>query len=109
MQDKTFELLEKMYIELTSKIDGLTGEFVEFKQDTKEEFKVIKNQLTKIEVEHGNKLEAIFDGYKQNTENLNRLEDKIDNLQLDINNLSVKTTHNDSRIIQLSQDIKKAK
>ena len=63
MDDKVFNLLEKMYAEL-----------IEFKQETVESFKKVderfgklENQVTKIEVDHGKKLEALFDGYNQNT------------------------------------------
>lgn len=61
MEDKTFELLTKMY-----------GEFTEFRKDmnsfrkeTKEDIRSLKNDVLRIEQEHGKKLDALFDGYNQ--------------------------------------------
>jgi len=36
-------------------------------------------------------------------------DDKIDRLQMDVNSISMKVSYNDSRIIEISKDIKKAK
>lgn len=64
MNDKMFSLMEKIYIEfqdmkndiktLNTKVDNL-----ETKAD---------KTVAKIEHEHGQKLEALFDGYTQNTQ-----------------------------------------
>ena len=70
MDDKIFELIEKMYADLSGKIDGIGNELQEVKTEVKE----VKKQVTTIEIEHGNKLEALFDGYKQNAEILDRIE-----------------------------------
>lgn len=50
-------------------------------------------------------IEALFDGYKSNMEKLNELNDKLDDLRLDVNNLNIKTTKNDSKIIELDRKI----
>jgi DNA repair ATPase RecN len=73
--EKLFELMEKMYIELqdikkevkssSDKIDGLD----------KKAYNLEKNVL-RMEQDHGKKLEALFDGYKQNSEQLNGIEKK---------------------------------
>ena len=62
MDDKIFELLEKVYVEL---------------QEVKTEVKEVKKQVTTIEVEHNNKLEALLDGYKQNAEILDKIEKEV--------------------------------
>jgi hypothetical protein len=62
MEDKTFSLLEKMYSEL-----------VTFKEDAKEGFDDIEKTAIKIEQEHGKKLDVLFDGCKQNSEQLARI------------------------------------
>lgn len=69
MQDKTFELLEKLFIEVQSMKEDV--------KDIKQDVHCLKNQVTKIEVEHGQKLDALFDGYKQNTEIIKRIEDEV--------------------------------
>lgn len=37
----------------------------------------IDRTVIKIEIEHGNKLSALFDGWKQNTEQLQRIEQEV--------------------------------
>jgi hypothetical protein len=80
MEDKLFDLMSKMY-----------GEFSEFRKETNERFDKIENRLTgvedrltgvektvlKIEQDHGEKLSALFDGYVQNTNKLDRIEDEV--------------------------------
>lgn len=51
--------------------------------------KRIHNSVAVIEEEHGTKLEALFDGYKANSE-------KLDNIQQDISNIySILNKHED--------------
>ena len=69
MEDKTFDLLSKMY-----------GEFTEFRKETKEDITSLKQGMLRIEQNHGRKLEALFDGYKQVYEKLETVEKKVDNL-----------------------------
>ncbi|AOY76782.1 hypothetical protein [Clostridium formicaceticum] len=72
-EDKMFSLLEKMY-----------GEFTSFREETTKELKEIKTEVAdvkktviKIENDHGKKLSALFDGYKQNSEKLERIEQEV--------------------------------
>lgn len=78
--EKIFELMTKMYSEMqegfnkvNKKIAGLENEVSNLKTETK----VIKKTVLKIEDEHGKKLDALFDGYKQNSEQLQRIEDEV--------------------------------
>ncbi len=89
MEEKTFELLEKMYVE-----------FSEFRKETNTRLDNVEGHITRIENEHGQKLDALFDGYKQTYEKLQehdkrfdehdkrfvRIEAKLDNLSLKVNN-----------------------
>jgi len=50
-------------------------------KDLKGEFKTIGNQVTKIENEHGSKLDSLLDGYKQLYEGQQEIKDDIQNLQ----------------------------
>lgn len=99
MEDKTFELLEKMYTEMqqgfkavNERIDNVEGE--------------VKKIGATIDGDIKPKVEALFDGYKANTEKLELLADKVDDLQISVNNLSIKTTSNDNKIIELSRNLK---
>ncbi|MBC8059306.1 MAG: hypothetical protein H7Y18_01420 [Clostridiaceae bacterium] len=112
MDDKMFELLEKIYVE----VKGHTEQFknVENRLDNLES-KVdgIENDIKKLSIKIDSELipnaVATLDGYKDNSEHLTIIDDKIDRLQIDVNSISMKTTYNDTRIIEISKDLKKAK
>ncbi len=73
MDDKLFDLLEKMYSEMKT---GFSK--------TNERLEKIENSIVKIESkldsEISSKIESLFDGYKQNTEIANRIETKLGDL-----------------------------
>ena len=85
--EKIFELLEKMYSDLSSEISGMKSEIGGMKSEIggmkseigglKSEIRDVKNTVTRIEHEHGKKLDALFDGYVQNTEQLKRIEMEV--------------------------------
>lgn len=65
---------------LDKKVHTLTTDMIDVKSDlsnVKSEVKDIKKMVIKIEHEHGQKIEALFDGYKQNTEKLDRIEQEV--------------------------------
>lgn len=68
MEDKTFELLTKMYSEFTG-----FGKEINEKLDKKAD----KSDIVRMENDHGQKLQALFDGYKQNTEKLEHIEKEV--------------------------------
>lgn len=69
MEDKSFELLTKMY-----------GEFTEFRNEIKEDIQGLKNDVLRMEHDHGQKLQALFDGHIQHEQQLNIINEKIGNL-----------------------------
>jgi predicted nucleic acid-binding Zn-ribbon protein len=76
MEDKTFQLLEKMYSEFSTRFDKVEADI----QGLKGDVRGLKNDVLRIEHDHGQKLQALFDGYKQHDQRLDVLEKKIDNL-----------------------------
>ena len=69
---------------LTERVDGLQIEMQEGfreayneRQEMKADITDIKQRVIKIEDEHSKKLSALFDGYKQNTEILERVESEV--------------------------------
>ena len=69
MEDKTFELIEKIYVDM---------------QEMKGDIKEVKTRLSNvektvlhIEQDHGQKLQALFDGHKQHSDQLDRIEEKV--------------------------------
>ncbi|MEA4847607.1 MAG: hypothetical protein VB106_10285 [Clostridiaceae bacterium] len=66
MEDKAFELMEKLYTQ-----------FTDFRKETRDRFDAIDKKLTFIEQDHGKKLGALFDGYKQHSDQLDRIEELV--------------------------------
>lgn len=97
--NELFELMTKMYSDMQEGFSNVN------KRIDKVENEVIKTNIT-IENDVKPKIEALFDGYKQNTEVINELADKVDDLQTDINNLTIRTLKNENNIISFSKSIK---
>lgn len=97
-ENKIFDLLEKIYIEVQSHGKRLDS---------------IENEVKKINMKIDGELiptdKAILDGYKDNAEHIVIIDGKIDGIQIDVNNLSMKVSHNDNRIIEMSKNLKKVK
>jgi iron-sulfur cluster repair protein YtfE (RIC family) len=91
VEDKTFELLEKMYVE-----------FSEFRNETRDELQGLKNDIVRIENVHGKKLDALFDGYKQLTEGQDEIKSQL-------KELSSKVEKQDMQITVLKGNKKTAK
>jgi hypothetical protein len=56
------------------------AEIQDIKKDVKtnnEKIESVEKTVLRIEQNHGKKLEALFDGYKQNAEQLNNIEKEI--------------------------------
>lgn len=106
MEDRTFALLEKMYSEMSSNFEKINKkiESIENKVDTLD--KDIKKIGATVEGEVKTKIEALFDGYIANSEKLDEVLDKIDNMQIDINSLTIKSLRSDSTIIEIKKKLK---
>ena len=91
-----FELMTKMYGE----IQEMKGEF--YNRFDKVEKEVTKTNVT-IENDIKPRIEALFDGYKQNTESINQVSDKVDELQSDLNRLTIKTLRTETNIIDINK------
>ena len=82
-EEKIYNLLEKIYIELQdtkTDVGNIKTDLSEVKSDMsvmKNEIKTVKDTVVRIENDHGQKLGALFDGYKQNAEKLNRIEIEV--------------------------------
>lgn len=81
MKDESFELLTKLY-----------SEFIDFRKEVNNKLdqKADKSDIARIEYEHGRKLEATLDGYKQVYEKLEVIEDKVDTLSEKVDRHDIK-------------------
>lgn len=68
LEDKIFEMLTKMYAEMTEQFKKLERKIDE---------KADKSDIIRLENELNPKIEALFDGYKQYTDILGRIEEKV--------------------------------
>ena len=76
MEDKTFELLEKMYVEFRAELNDL-------KAGQKKIETILENDLRKD-------ITALYDGYCQTYEKLEVIEDKVDVLSEKIDRHDIK-------------------
>jgi chromosome segregation ATPase len=116
MEDKTFALLEKMYSEFISFKEEATSNFKTIDarlQGVESKLDAVENRLhmveAKLDGEISNKINALLDGYKSNSEKLDEINDKADHLQFDVNNLSIKVANNDNRIIEINRNLRSVK
>ena len=113
MDDKTFELLEKMYADITKRLDVIETGQIEIKTDMNEFRKETNSRLSKLEVkfEHDitNSLQSLHEGVagntsqlKEHTEQLNTIGNKVDYIALNV-------TSQDNRLKVVEASKKKAK
>ncbi len=82
MDDRVFDLLEKMYTDLNSKIDGMSKEIQEMKDNmvTKDDLDKTNQSIARLENKMDTNHKALYDGYKQTYEKLTTLENKVDEI-----------------------------
>ena len=68
MEDKTFELLTKMHSEMTEQFNEL---------NRKLDGKADKSDIIRLENDHAQKLDSLFDGYKQLAEGQELIKSQI--------------------------------
>jgi tetrahydromethanopterin S-methyltransferase subunit G len=90
MDEKVFNLLEKMYLELTGKIDGISTEL----QEVKTEVKQNSNHILRLEYKVENKFGALFDARETTNEKLDTIDTKVDNVASDLSIIKMITTKN---------------
>jgi phage shock protein A len=81
MEDKTFDLLTKMY-----------KEFTDFRTEIKSDVQKLSNQVVKIEQDHGARLDALLDGYKQLSEGQEGIKGELMDLCAKVENQDVQIT-----------------
>lgn len=80
MEDKSFELLTKMYSEMKEQFAAVNGRIsaIDGRIDTlQSEVKTISNQVIRFENDLKPKVEAALDGYKQHADILERIEKEV--------------------------------
>jgi chromosome segregation ATPase len=104
-----YDLLEKIYVELQETKNELRDTKEELKSEIRDNRLAIVKLETKIENEITDKIRGLYDAREVTNDKLDIIEEKMDKVQFDINNLTMKTAQSDNRIIELKRDIKSAK
>lgn len=78
MEDKTFELLTKMY-----------GEFSEFRRDITQKVQESGNHILGLEHNLKNDIKALHDGYNQTYGKLLQVETKVDDISIKVDKQEV--------------------
>ncbi len=83
MEEKIFNLLEKMYNEMNEMrkdIQNNTQRMDKLETDLTQKMDNLQNNIVRLENDLTPKIKALFDGYIQKTDMLHRIEDKVDHL-----------------------------
>jgi chromosome segregation ATPase len=98
VEDKIFELLEKMYVDIKGELNDIKTELSK---------KADKTDIVRIENEHGQKLDALFDDYKQLHEKQEEHDKRFDRIETKLDNLSIRVNSHDSKLEVLEGGRKK--
>ncbi len=71
--EQLFEFMTKMYGEMQEGFTEINSRINNLESEMRE----TKNKVIIIEQEHGKKLDTLFDGYKQNSDKLDRIEKEV--------------------------------
>ena len=82
MENKTFELLEKMYSDIQSRFDMMGNEIKEVRKEMQNGFVRLEN---KMDENH----KALYDGYKQNSEAITEIKEDIKELKSRVENQEI--------------------
>jgi predicted RNase H-like nuclease (RuvC/YqgF family) len=85
MEDKIYDLLEKMHIEFSSRFDGMENRLSILEKGQQK----IGNDVTEFEIILKDNSKTLFDGYKQTYEKLETLEKKIDDISAKVDKQEV--------------------
>lgn len=102
--DKVFDLLTKMYGDINNKFDKINNRFDKMDNRFDNLETEVKKIGAKIDGEIIPKQQALFDGYAANTEKLSELTEGLEDLKIDVNNISIKTLKSENNIIEIKKN-----
>jgi len=85
VEDKTFEMIEKLYGRMEQGFQAMN-----MRMDTIESKMATKQDLARIEQTIGGKIDALFDGYKANTEAIHDLKTELQIVKKEVENHEIK-------------------
>ena len=90
LEEKVFELMEKMYSGMQNGFKELRGDTNQLKEELKNDIKSVKTGQIRFENDLKPKVEAALDGYRLVYEKLEVLENKVDKLAATVESHDVK-------------------
>ncbi len=102
IEQKINESQQQMKKDIEQKIDEVQQQLQKEIAEVKQDVRNISMTVAKIEVEHGKKLEALFDAFTMNREKIEEHESRI-------NNCERKIEKQDDKIYYLEKDLKQIK
>ncbi|KAA5806893.1 hypothetical protein F1655_06535 [Thermoanaerobacterium thermosaccharolyticum] len=104
LKSEVYTVKEEM-TNLKSEVYTVKEEMTNLKSEihtTKEE---IRKLGTKIDNEVTDKIRALFDDRQIVHEKIDEINEKIDRVQIDVNNMVIKTLYHDNKILELGQKL----
>lgn len=77
MESKIYDLIEKMHLEMQNGFQQVNTRINKLEIELKGDVRRIEQNLARIEHDHGEKFSALFDGYVQNSQKLDRIEREV--------------------------------
>jgi len=111
LEENILALMEKMYAEILNLKDGqvmLEQGYRRLEESQKIFSEDARKIGTKIDGEVLPKIIALYDDSSVVHEKLNEMNEKIDNLQVRVNNLAMDTLINSNKIIEIDRKVKNA-
>jgi len=81
VEEKIFNLMEKMYIEMQE---------MKEKMATKDDIRKLENNMVRMEDEVKDDIKILYDGYKQSIEGINDIKERLDKLSDKVENQEIK-------------------
>lgn len=78
--EKLFDFMTKIYSEMKEGFDGVNNRLTNVENrltNVENRLTNVENTVLNIEQDHGNKLQALFDGHKQHSGQLERIEREV--------------------------------
>lgn len=90
MEDKTFELLTKMYNEMQTGFKEIRSEMDTGFKEVRQEISDVKQDIVRLENKMDDNHKALYDGYKQSIEGINELRTDVKDLKAKVENQEIK-------------------
>ncbi|WP_069649816.1 hypothetical protein [Caloranaerobacter ferrireducens] len=89
MDDKVFQLLEKMYSEMLRMKEDIYSKIHQLEEKMKQGFEEGRHDRVRLEQVLTDKIDILTDGVTQNSEKINRIEDKVNSIETMIKDKSI--------------------